>query len=170
VLKNIGVGAGKFLGVRRIFSQISPTLPEKYSKENDLQKNDCTSLHVGRIFSNQSTSSTIFAQIYRKRTKWKHDLQKKRLHFDFECYFCKIKSTYSDFTKVFSYFAQISPHILPRFSPNQKFWGCACPPAYYTSVEKYYMALTETQLKIWRFHGSLSQKRSRSCTSAHMIH
>jgi len=29
------------------------------------------------------------------------------------------------------------------------------------SVEKYYMALTEIQLKICRFHGSLSQKGSR---------
>jgi len=28
-------------------------------------------------------------------------------------------------------------------------------------VEKYYMALTEIQLKICRFHGSLSQKSSR---------
>jgi len=29
------------------------------------------------------------------------------------------------------------------------------------SVEKYYMALTEIQLKICRFHGSLNQKGSR---------
>jgi len=29
------------------------------------------------------------------------------------------------------------------------------------SVEKYYMALTEVQLKIYRFHGSLCQKGSR---------
>jgi len=29
------------------------------------------------------------------------------------------------------------------------------------SVEKYYIALTETQLKICRFHDSLSQKGSR---------
>jgi len=33
-----GVGAGKFLGVRTNFAQISTDLPEKYSKENDLQK------------------------------------------------------------------------------------------------------------------------------------
>jgi len=30
-----------------------------------------------------------------------------------------------------------------------------------SSVEKYYTALTEIQLKICRFHGSLSQKGSR---------
>jgi len=29
------------------------------------------------------------------------------------------------------------------------------------NVEKYYMALTEIQLKIYRLHGSLSQKGSR---------
>jgi len=48
--------------VARIFAQISLNLPEKDSKENDLQKNDCISFHVARIFPNQSTSS-IFAQI-----------------------------------------------------------------------------------------------------------
>jgi len=30
------------------------------------------------------------------------------------------------------------------------------------NVEKYYMALTEIQLKICEFHGSVSQKSSRS--------
>jgi len=60
-----GVGAGKFLGVLKIFAQISPNLPEKYSKENYLQKIKKTMrfFHVGRIFSNQNTSSTICAQI-----------------------------------------------------------------------------------------------------------
>jgi len=48
------------------FCPKSPNVPEKYSKENDLQKNDCIYFHVGRIFSNQSTSSTIFAQIISK--------------------------------------------------------------------------------------------------------
>jgi len=51
LVKNIGVAAGKFLGVRRIFAQIFAKLPEK------------NSFHYGCIFLNQSTSSTIFAQI-----------------------------------------------------------------------------------------------------------
>jgi len=38
----IGVGAGKFLGVRRNFARILPNLPEKYFKTSDLQK----ALHV----------------------------------------------------------------------------------------------------------------------------
>jgi len=29
------------------------------------------------------------------------------------------------------------------------------------SIKKYYMALTKIQLKIYKFHGSLSQKGSR---------
>ena len=53
----------QIFGVVRIFAHISPNLPEKNSKQNDLQKNDYTSFHVGHIFLNQGTSSTIFAQI-----------------------------------------------------------------------------------------------------------
>jgi len=34
----IGVGAGKFLRVRRIFAQISPNFPEKNTKQNDIKK------------------------------------------------------------------------------------------------------------------------------------
>jgi len=51
-------------------------------------KNDCILFHSGRIFSNQSTSSTIFAQISSKLAQIfpnlpekelkKHDLQKER--------------------------------------------------------------------------------------------
>jgi len=59
---DIGVGVGKFLWVRRIFAQISPNLPEKYSKQNCLQKNDCISFYVWHIFSNQKlgTFQTFF--------------------------------------------------------------------------------------------------------------
>jgi len=46
----IGVGAGKFLGVRRIFAQISANLPEKISKENGLQKK-CLHFHFSAIFA-----------------------------------------------------------------------------------------------------------------------
>ena len=63
VPEHIGVGAGKFLGVRRNFAQISPNLPEKNSKENDLKKTIASHLKMCAFFSNRSTSSTIFAQI-----------------------------------------------------------------------------------------------------------
>jgi len=123
----IDVEAGKFLGMRRIFAQISPNLPEK------LQKIDCISFHVGRIFSTQSTSSTIFAQIYLNSPEKK---QKKRLHFDVGCHFCEINAH----TAILRRYSHILPkflQILPGFSPNQNLWGCdctPCTPASYTSV------------------------------------
>jgi len=46
----IGVGAGKFLGVWRIFAQISLNLPEKYSNENDLQKMTAFLFMLGVFF------------------------------------------------------------------------------------------------------------------------
>jgi len=49
--ENIGVGAGKVLGVRRIFAQISANLPEKNPKKKKKQRMHFT----GRIFSSQGT-------------------------------------------------------------------------------------------------------------------
>jgi len=53
----------KIFGGAKDFCPNFPKLAWKYSKENDLQKKrkkDCISFHTGFIFSNQSTSSTIF--------------------------------------------------------------------------------------------------------------
>jgi len=57
----IGVGADKFLGVRRVLARISTSLHEKSSKENDLQKNKKTTafLLIGAFFKSKHTSSTI---------------------------------------------------------------------------------------------------------------
>jgi len=88
VLKNIGVGAGKFLGVRRIFSQISPNFPENIPK--------------------------------------KMASKEKRLHFDFNRYFCKIK----EHAAIWRRYSQILPKFPNIFCPDfyKKFWGCACTP------------------------------------------
>ena len=62
---HIGVGAGKFLGVRIIFPEFSQTCPKNNPKrERDLQKE---ALHVilGATFSNQSMLGAIFAHICR---------------------------------------------------------------------------------------------------------
>jgi len=80
----IGVGAGKFLGVRRLFSQISPNLLEKFLCDlcpQILSREDhenpsfgmfsikkvfmCVLWTLGAIFWNQTTFATIFAQIFR---------------------------------------------------------------------------------------------------------
>jgi len=59
-LSGKGVGAGKFLGVRRNFARIIPNLPKKYFKKSDVQKKTAfhvnpgatifKSKHVGRHF------------------------------------------------------------------------------------------------------------------------
>jgi len=66
VLKNKSAGAGKFLRLRTIFAQNPQMCPKNTPKKMTSKKNDCIYFHVGRIFSNQSTSSTIFAQIISK--------------------------------------------------------------------------------------------------------
>jgi len=124
--------AGKFLGVRRIFAQISPDSPKKLKK---------TAFHflLGGIFSNHTTSSTIFAQISPKLAQIspnlpkKRDLQKTTSALWFWEPFLQIQTTYSNFVKVFTHFARF-PQILPGFSPNQNFWGCGCTLASYTSA------------------------------------
>jgi len=56
----IGAGTGKFLGVRKIFAQITPKLPEKF-----LGYISCDfHMSLGAIFSNQSTLGAIFARIF----------------------------------------------------------------------------------------------------------
>jgi len=83
VAKPIGVEAGKFLGVQRIFAQISPNLPEKTPKQmtwKKKQKRLDFILFWGH-FSNESTLSTIFAQIFPNlpdKNEKNHDLQNKK--------------------------------------------------------------------------------------------
>jgi len=64
----IGVGAGKFWGMRRNFARILPNLPKKYFKRSDLQKKLFMSIREP-LFSNQSMLAAIFAQIFRKFSK-----------------------------------------------------------------------------------------------------
>jgi len=62
VLLSIGVGEGKFLGVRRYFAWILPNLPEKCFKKSDLKK-IFVSIRAP-LFSNQRMLGVIFAQIF----------------------------------------------------------------------------------------------------------
>jgi len=63
-------------GCAKDFSRISPNLPEKNSTENDLQKNTTAFLFMlGAFFKSKHTSSTSFAQIFRKElNENKHDV------------------------------------------------------------------------------------------------
>jgi len=66
------VWSRQILLVRRVFAQIATNLPDKNSKEIYLQKkNDC-------IFSNQGTSSTIFAHILPKPAQISPNFPEKR--------------------------------------------------------------------------------------------
>jgi len=59
------------LGVRRVFAQIPPNLPDKNSAEIDLQNKTIV------FFSNQGTSSTIFGHILPKLSQISPNLPEK---------------------------------------------------------------------------------------------
>ena len=74
LLTDIGLGAGKCLGVRRNFAQIIPNLPEKYFKKSSscqfgrrviFKKKKLFMSIRAPLFSNQSMFGAIFAQIFR---------------------------------------------------------------------------------------------------------
>ena len=82
VTPTIGVRAGKFLGVRRVFSRIPQTCPKRFcatiffhkghgdlfgmtSEKGLLHVSLCFSANVGRIFQNETTLGAIFVWIFR---------------------------------------------------------------------------------------------------------
>ena len=163
----------QLFGGAKDFCPNFPKLARKILQRKWPPKNDCISFHVCHIFSSQSTSSTIFARISPKFAQISPNLpeknliktwpQKTSLHFYLECYFCKIEAQKA--------ILQRHSHILPkfphRFCPDfhqiKNFGGALAspPPRLLHQCWKYYMVLTEIQLKICRFHGSFSQKGSR---------
>jgi len=82
---SMGEGVSRFLGVRRIFAQISPNLPEKNSTENDLQKTTACHFMCGAFFSIKALQAPFLPKFHPnlpkflltcpKRTEWKHDPQ-----------------------------------------------------------------------------------------------
>jgi len=96
--------------------------------------NGCISLCA---FSNQATSSNIFTQIspklpkfplnVPKRTKLKHDLQKKNV-----CILILgaifVKSKHMQELRRFTHILPKFPQIFPGFSPNQSFGVAVAPP------------------------------------------
>ena len=126
-LRTIGVGAGKYLGVRRIFAQISPNLPKNFwatfsaNISHEDQKND---IHV--IL--QTLRNSFF--------------KSNHIGCNFCSYFEGVYPDFLGFCKGFNRFCPdlygFFPGILPGFSPNKNFWGCTftpCNPASYTTGE-----------------------------------
>jgi len=163
----------QLFGGAKDFCPNFPKLARKILQRKWPPKNDCISFHVCHIFSSQSTSSTIFAQISPKFAQISPNLpeknliktwpQKTSLHFYLECYSVKSKHK-KRFCKGIHTYCPNFPTDFARIFTKSKILGVRLhplPPASCTSVEKYYMVLTEIQLKICRFHGSFSQKGSR---------
>jgi len=115
----IGVGAIKFLGVQRIFTQIFPNLPKKFlcnfcrpffSVTFQKMVFTCFPANVGR-------------QFFEVKQRWAPFLPK------FLVFFLDILGVLFGFSG-----------ILPKFSENQNFWGCTCTPctpASYTTNTDY---------------------------------
>jgi len=101
--RSIGVGpkfaSPNFWGCEGFLPKFTQTCLQK------LQKKDCIWFHFGRIFSNQSTLSDIFAQINPRLVQNTYKRLQKNI---FRAQFFKNQSTSSDFAKVFTHFVQIS--------------------------------------------------------------
>jgi len=142
---NIDVGAGKFLGERRML----PKFPKKNSKENKTKKSTAFHSILGAFFQIKAFQAPFLPKFPltcpKKNCKNMTSKKKERLHFDFRRHFCKI-TTHNAILRRFSYillkFIQIFPGfwgIFPGFSSNQNFWGWAfthfTPASYNTSLK-----------------------------------
>ena len=110
----IGIGAGNILGGEGFCQNFHKLAPKMIQRKlpSKKRKNDGISFHVGRIFSNQSTSSTNFAQI-------SPNLPEKTTTLWFWVLFLWNQSTCSDFAKVFTHFAQISTDFTQIFTKSK---------------------------------------------------
>jgi len=96
----IGVGAGKFLGVRRIFLKYPQTRPKSF----------CA------IFAHKFSPTKIMKMFSGVTSK-------KSLNV----FFCKPLVPFFEVKERWLLFLPGFSGILPRFSANQNFWRCACP-------------------------------------------
>ena len=104
-----------------------------------LRTHKCTSrqiLGVRRIFARK-----IFRPLFVHKDRISDDLQKQNVFMWFWAPFFQIKARWAPFLHAFSVslrrLSKILPIfllILPGFLQSQKFWGCACTPASYTTV------------------------------------
>ena len=132
-------------GETGFFIQNLPKPPRKKLQQIDLQKNDCISFHCGRIFSNQSTWSTIFSWIsYKLAQISPNALEKtitnmifniKSLQFYFGRHFVKSKHI-KWFCEGFQAFCPIFHRFFPDFHQIKTFGDALephAPPAAYTT-------------------------------------
>jgi len=105
----IGVGAGKFSGVRRNFARISPNFPETFLghfsckyifMKTVLGADSSNQSMLGAIFSNQKTLAAIFARIFKTFAQIFMDFAKVFTDFD------------QIFTKSKLFGVRLHPHFL----------------------------------------------------------
>jgi len=120
----IGVGASKFLGVRRTFGWISPNLPEKFLFNFCLQ-----------IFSHKDHENLFLVWFSKKKRAFMCFSAQVGRYFlkssDVECHFSQILSILPRFSEILSKCSGILPEfseIFPRFSTNENFWGWPSAP------------------------------------------
>ena len=97
---------------------------------------NCNSVGAGKLCGVRRIFSRILANLPEKKFHKKNWPQQKSSSCYFGRHFCSyfhcFAKIFRNFVKVFRDFAQISSG-LPKFSPNQNFWRCACPPCTPTS-------------------------------------
>jgi len=110
----IGAGAGKILGVRRIFVRILPNVPEKTpNKQSDLQKKLCMRFWAP-FFSNQSRLGATFAHILSKSVQIFRDFAKKFHGF------------FPDFNQVKTFRGALALSATPPPTPVLSFHSAQC--------------------------------------------
>ena len=121
------VGAGKFLGVRRVFVQ---TCPKKTLKKITSQRKTIA-FHFGHIFFISKHIKRHFAQIFPKKTtkKWRP----KTLCTLILCAIFLKSKRIKRFCDGFHTFCPNFKGYCPRIFTKSNFWGCASTPASYTS-------------------------------------
>ena len=139
--RDICVGAGNYLRMRRVFARISPNLPEKVLGRKSflceiflrlyfgwpLKRSPCD---VGRHFFYQIKAG--WAPFFQIKVGY-HLFQIEKLWAPFLLVFSRSLPRFFWILWRFSQVLPRFPQILPGFSINQNFWGCACTPASYTT-------------------------------------
>jgi len=119
MIRTIGVGTSKFLGVRIIFAQIFPNLPNKFWATlpancfPQRSRKPFLGWPLKKVFMCFSAKTTFYGR-----------------------HFMKSNKNGGHFAQIFRDFPRFSK-ILPGFSINQNFSGCACtpPPTLLVSTE-----------------------------------
>jgi len=140
----IGVGAGKFLGVRRIFARISANLPEKNPKKMTSKKNKNDRISLGAFFPVKAPQAPFLPKFHPslpkflltcpKTIKLKHDFQKNVFTFILGAIF--VNSTHIQqfcegvhiFFPNFLTFCPDFKGFCPDFQQIKTFGGAVAPP------------------------------------------